>query len=78
MSVRILPVYFPTGENILADSVFCFQKIPNWHLHPLVFLVISARWGLSMIDLFASNISKQTQRFYSWDASENPGVDALS
>jgi hypothetical protein len=32
-----------------------------------------------MIYLFASNASKQTQHFYSWDTSNNPeGVDALS
>jgi hypothetical protein len=28
-SVRILPVYIPTGENILADAASCFQKIPD-------------------------------------------------
>jgi hypothetical protein len=79
MSVHILLVYIPTGKNILADAASHFQEIPNWHLHPFVFRAIVARWGLPMIDLFASNASKQTQRFYSWDASDNPaGVDALS
>jgi hypothetical protein len=35
--------------------------------------------GLPLINLFASNTSKQTQRFYCWDASDNPeGVYALS
>jgi hypothetical protein len=44
-----------------------------------VFQAISARLGLPIIDLSASNASKQTQRFFSWDASNNPeGVDALS
>jgi hypothetical protein len=37
------------------------------------------KMGSPMINLFASNASKQTQRFYSWDASNNPeGVNALS
>jgi hypothetical protein len=31
-----------------------------------------------VIDLFASNASKQTKRFYSWNAFDNPGVDSLS
>jgi hypothetical protein len=32
-----------------------------------------------MINLFASNASKQTKRFYSWNAFNNPeGVDAFS
>jgi hypothetical protein len=79
MSVRILLVYIPTGENILEDAASCFQEIPDWHLHLFVSRAIAARWGLPMIDLFASYASEQTQRFYSWDASDNPeGVDALS
>jgi hypothetical protein len=79
MSVRLLSVYIPTGENILADAASRFQEIPDWHLHPFVFQAIAARWGLPKIDLFASNASKQTQPFYSSDASDNPeGVDALS
>jgi hypothetical protein len=79
MSVRILPGYIPTGENILEDAASHFQEIPDWHLHPFVFRAIAARWGLPMIDVFASNASKQTQRFYSCDVSDNTeGVDALS
>jgi hypothetical protein len=35
--------------------------------------------GFPSIDLFASRASKQTQRFFSWDASNNPeAADALS
>jgi hypothetical protein len=73
MSVRILPVYIPTKENILADAASRFQEIPN------VFRAITARWGLPVIDLFASDASKQTKCFYSWNAFDNPeGVDSLS
>jgi hypothetical protein len=44
-----------------------------------VFQAIAARWGLPMINLFASNASKQTKRFYSWNAFDIPeGVDDLS
>jgi hypothetical protein len=43
MSVRILPVYIPTRENILADTASRFQEIPDWHLHPFVFQAIAAR-----------------------------------
>jgi hypothetical protein len=79
MSVCLLPVYIPTGENILADAASRFQEIPEWQVHPFVFQAIAARWGLPKIDLFASNASKQTQRFHCWDTSDNPeGVDALS
>jgi hypothetical protein len=79
MSVRILPVFIPTGENILADAASRFQEIPDWQLQPSVFRAISAKWGPPTIDLFASCASKQTQHFFSWDASNNPeAVDALS
>jgi hypothetical protein len=79
MSVRILPVFIPTGENILADAASRFQEIPDWQLHPSVFWAISARWGPPSIDLFVSPASKQTHRFFSWDVADNPeAVDALS
>jgi hypothetical protein len=42
MSVHILPVFIPTGENILADAASLFQEIPDWQLHPSVFRAISA------------------------------------
>jgi hypothetical protein len=79
MSVCILPVYIPTEENILADAASRFQEIPDWHLHPNMFQAIAVRWGLPMIDLLASNPSKQTKRFYSWNAIDNPeGGTSLS
>jgi hypothetical protein len=38
---RILPVFIPTGENILADAASRFQEIPDWQL-----LVILGLFGL--------------------------------
>jgi hypothetical protein len=79
MSVRILLVFIPTGENILADAASRFQEIPDWQLHPSVFRAISARWDPPSTDLFTSRASKQTHHFFSWDAADNPeAVDALS
>jgi hypothetical protein len=79
MSVRFLLVYIPTEENILADAASCFQEIPDWKLHPFIFKAITARWCLPVIDLFASNASKQTKHFYSWNAFDNPeGIDTVS
>jgi hypothetical protein len=37
MSVRLLPVYIPTEEIILADAASRFQEISDWRLHPNVF-----------------------------------------
>jgi hypothetical protein len=47
MSVRILPVFIPTGENILADAASRFQEIPDWQLHPSVFLGVLGKMGSS-------------------------------
>jgi hypothetical protein len=78
MSVRLLPVYIPTEENILADVALRFQEIPDWRLHPIILMAITAKWGLLVINLFASDTSKQTERFFSWNAFDNPeGIDAV-
>jgi hypothetical protein len=77
--ICLLPVYVPLEENILADAASRFLEIPAWHLHHSVFRAISTRWGLPSIDLFATQASKQTHRFFSWDASDRPdAVDALA
>jgi hypothetical protein len=71
-------VHFYRGKHP-ADAASRFQEIPDWQLHHSVFRAILASWGPPTIDLFASNASKQTPRFFSWDASDNPkAVDTLS
>jgi hypothetical protein len=58
-------VLFPRGSRLASSP----RRVPGDR----------SQMGLPKINLFASNTSKQTQRFYSWDASDNPeGVDALS
>ena len=64
--VRILPVFVPTDENILADAASRFQSLPDWHLLPSVFHLICLRWGMPQIDLFATEDSTQLIRFYAW------------
>jgi hypothetical protein len=66
-------------EDIILETASLFREIPVWRLHPIVFQRIAAGWGLPEIDLFASNASKQTKCFYSWNAFNNPeGVDSFS
>jgi hypothetical protein len=77
--LRFLPAFIPSEENIQVDAASRFQSLPDWHLSPDVFLQISAFKGLPQIDLFASRLSAQTIRFYSWDAADSPeAIDALS
>ena len=77
--VRILPVFIPSAENLLADAASRFQSLPDWHLRPDVFQRLVDLWGLPRIDLFASQASAQTQRFFAWgDAAGAMAFDALA
>jgi hypothetical protein len=77
--LRILPAFIPSEENVQADAASRFLLVPDWHLAPDVFHLISSLWGQPQIDLFASFQSVQTLRFMSWRAADNPeAIDALS
>ena len=77
--LRIMPAFIPSEENLQADAASRFQLLPDWHLDPLIFRMISSLWGPPQIDLFASLQSAQTTRFMSWRAADSPeAIDALS
>jgi hypothetical protein len=61
----ILPTFILSEENNQADAASRFQLVPDWHLAPDVFHLISSLWGQPQIDLFASRQSAQTLRFMS-------------
>jgi hypothetical protein len=76
--LHLLPVFIPLEENIQADAASRFQSIPDWHLSPKVFDLISSVRGLPLINLFASRRSAQT-RFFAWNAADRPeAIDAIS
>ena len=76
--IRILPVYVPSEENLLADAASRFQSLPDWHLNPSVFNMICRRWGSPVIDLFATDLSSQLPRFFAWGQSQRAeAFDAL-
>ena len=77
--IRILPVYVPSEENLLADAASRFQDLPDWHLHPTIFRRIVRLWGLPEVDLFATDKSAHLPRFFAWGAStEAEAFDALA
>ena len=51
--VRILLVFVPSAENLLADVVSRFLTLPDWHLRQSAFDLIVDRWGSPEIDLLA-------------------------
>ena len=78
-SIRILPVFVPSEENLLADAASRFRTLPDWHLRADVFRLLVSRWGLPAIDLFATADSALLHRFYAWgDAAGAEAYDALA
>ena len=79
LSLRIVPVFVPSEQNLHADFASRFKALPDLHLLPRVFRRICHRWGLPQIDLFASTESAQLPRFLAWgDAPTAEAFDALS
>ena len=77
--IKILPVYIPSEQNLLAGSVSRFRDLPDLHLLPAVFQRMCNRWGIPEIDLFASIDSHQLPRFFAWGWSMTvEAFDALS
>jgi hypothetical protein len=59
--------YIPSKLNIIADRLSRCTKDPsNFKLSPSAFSKVVVWFGMPTIDLFASNITKQCQRFASW------------
>ena len=78
-SLRILPVYVPSEENLLADAASRFLDLPDWHLRHDLFLRLISLWGQPTIDLFATESSAQVDRFFAWgDAQGAEAFDALA
>ena len=79
LRLRILPVYVPSEENLLADSASRFKTPPDWHLDPSIFRLIRRRYGTPEIDLFASTKSTQVPQFFAWgNAVGAAAFDALA
>ena len=79
LRVRLLPVFIPTEENLLADAASRFLSLPDWHLPSEIFHRICRRFGRPDIDLFATAASTHLPRFFAWgDAREAEAFDALA
>ena len=77
--IRIFPIFISSEENHLADAASRFLDLPDWFLPAEVFRQIVRRWGLPIVDLFASTESAQVPRFFAWgEAPEAEALDALA
>lgn len=65
-----------TRADLLSRSVVDRH---DWQLNPEVFRKIESLWGPLLVDLFASRVSHQTERFFSWKPDPlAEAVDAFS
>ena len=73
-------VHLPGELNVEADRQSrSIHDNMEWHLDPELFKKVCKRWGEPTVDLFASRMNKQVNRYYSW--KPDPGaaaVDAMS
>ena len=60
--------YIPSAENKVADlfSRKTLVKGSTWKLQRTVFNRIAQKWGMPVIDLFASRDNNQVERFLTW------------
>jgi len=66
-NILIKAQYLPVVQNICADQESRpFLDHHNWKLDPLLFPELNQVWGPLEVDLFASQLSTQLPRFYSW------------
>ena len=76
--IRLLAEYVPGKENVTADDLSRRHDRYDWKLSPTIFRTLSQRWGPLYLDLFATRISRQTKRFFSWKPDpEAEAVDAF-
>ena len=79
-NILIEAQYLPGVLNIRADRESrVFLDHHDWNLNPLLFTELNLIWGLLEVDLFASRLSTQLPRFYSWRPDpQSEAVDAFS
>jgi len=59
--------HLPGVLNVIADKKSrVMRDCSDWMLNPRIFYKINQRWGPLEVDLFASRLTTQLQRFFSW------------
>ena len=78
--LHISPAHIPGNENFEADkNSRKFQDATEWQLNPKIYKAVCDTFGTPEIDLFASWINRQTEKYVSWKPEpEAFAVDAFS
>lgn len=71
--------HIPGIDNVLADAASRQTLRPHeWRLHPHIFSLLNRHWGPITIDLFATHLNAQLERYYSWGPDpRTSGLDAM-
>ena len=78
--IYLMAEHLPGKENLVADEESRMMKDRcDWMLNPAIFNRIQLQMGPCKIDLFASRLTRQLPRFYSWRPDpEAENTDAFS
>ena len=71
--------HLPGLENVRADFMSRhLSDRTDWRLNPRLFNLLNQLWGPFTVDLFATRLSRQLPKFYSWRPDpESAGTNAL-
>ena len=65
--IALIVEYIPGVVNVVADAESrSMMDRADWKLHPRLFQGINQKWGPLEVDLFASRLSTQLPRYFSW------------
>ena len=65
--VHISAAHIPSKDNFEGGKNYRkFQDATEWHLNPKIYKAACDTFGTPEIDLFASRINSQTEKYVSW------------
>jgi len=74
--ITVVAEHLPGVLNTIADEESRVMKDrSDWKLNPQIFQMIQEKWGPLEVDLFASRLTTQLERFFSW--RPDPEAEAL-
>ena len=74
--ITLVAEYLPGILNTIADEESrVMRDRSDWMLNPMVFHKIQQKWGPLEVDMFASRLTTQLKRFFSW--RPDPEAEAL-
>lgn len=78
-SIWLSASHVPGCENISDYGSRHFSDNTEWKLNSQIFLKLTKKWGLPDIDMFASRLNRQLERYVSWKKEpEAEHIDAFS